>query len=198
MPILIIGATGTVGRAISKDLETGHDVILAGRNGPDVKLDMTDSASLLQTFQNIGEIDAMVVCAGHVPFRPFGELADQDFRDGIENKLLGQVNLVRASLSTLKPGGAIVLTSGILADEPLIGSTCAAAVNGALNAFVMALAAEQARRLRINIVSPGIVEESIATHGDYFVGFEPTSMSRLVAAYRRCLFGPISGRVIRV
>jgi NAD(P)-dependent dehydrogenase (short-subunit alcohol dehydrogenase family) len=88
------------------------------------------------------------------------------------------------------------LTSGIIGDEPILSGSAAAAANGALNMCVSTLAAEYAGRLRINIVSPSIIENSVEHYGMVLDGFEPTSEKRIVEAYRRTISAPISGRVL--
>ena len=120
----------------------------------------------------------------------------EDFAVGISNKCLSQLNLAKAAIPYLTENGSITLTSGIIGDEPILAGSAAAAANGALNMCVSTLAAEYAGRLRINIVSPSIIENSVEHYGMVFDGFEPTSEKRIVEAYRRTISAPISGRVL--
>lgn len=196
--VIVVGASGVLGGAVAAGLDKDYDVVRAGRNGADLVLDASNVEQLEAAFKQAGPIDGLVVCIGHVPFEPFATVDLEAFSAGIMNKFMHQANLVRAVLPHLSDNGSIVLTSGILADEPLIGSSCAAAANGAVHAFVMAVAAELAGRVRINVVSPSVVEDSVEGYGDFFDGFEATSMASLVKGYRRCLAGPISGRVLRI
>jgi hypothetical protein len=62
---------------------------------------------------------------------------------------------------------------------------------------VSTLAAEYAGKLRINIVSPSIIENSVEDYGMLFDGFEPWSKESIIQAYRRTISAPISGRVLR-
>ena len=195
--IVIVGASGTLGSAITRSLEKEHDVIRAGRSGPDLKLDAGNPAQLDLAFAELGPIDALVSCIGKVPFTPFSETSIDDFNDGLLNKFGYQANLVRAVLPLLNQGGSITLTSGILGDEPLNGAACAAAANGALHSFVMSLAGEIMGRARINVISPSVVEDAVANYGDFFDGFPVTGMPEMVTAYRRSIFGPVTGRTIR-
>ena len=196
--VVVIGASGTLGSAIAKGLEKDHHVLRAGRSGPDMMIDASDAEQMEKAFAELAPLDGVIVAIGHVPFTPFEETSAEDFTNGLLNKFGYQAAIVRAALPHMAPNGAITLTSGILSDEPLVGSTCAAAANGALNAFVGALAAEQLGKVRINIVSPSVVEDSVENYGDFFDGFEATSMSSLVKAYRRTLAGPITGRTISI
>jgi len=196
--VVVVGASGVLGGAVAAGLDKDHEVIRASRKGADLLLDASNVDQLDAAFKKVGPLDGLVVCIGHVPFEPFETVDIDAFSAGIMNKFMHQANLVRAALPYLNDNASVVLTSGILADEPLIGSSCAAAANGALHSFVMAVAAELAGRIRINVVSPSVVEASVEGYGNFFDGFEATSMDSLVKGYRRCLAGPISGRVLKI
>ena len=145
----------------------------------------------------IGTFDGLISCAGvRAPFKPFEELTMEDFAIGLSNKCLSQLNLAKAAIPHLTENGSITLTSGIIGDEPILSGSAAAAANGALNMCVSTLAAEYAGKLRINIVSPSIIENSVEHYGMIFDGFEPTSDKRIIEAYRRTISAPISGRVL--
>ena len=194
--IIVIGATGRLGSVVVGGLKD-YEVIRAGRSGPDLKIDALDFESVSAAFATIGPFDALISCAGvRAPFKPFEELTMEDFAVGISNKCLSQLNLVKAAIPYLNENGSITLTSGIIGDEPILGGSAAAAANGALNMCVSTLAAAYAGTLRINIVSPSIIENSVEHYGMVFDGFEPTSEKRIVEAYRRTISAPISGRVL--
>ena len=194
--VIVVGATGRLGSVVVGGL-TDYEVIRAGRSGPDLKIDALDFESASAALATIGPFDALISCAGvRAPFKPFEELTMEDFAIGISNKCLSQLNLVKAAIPYLTENGSITLTSGIIGDEPILGGSAAAAANGALNMCVSTLAAEYAGRLRINIVSPSIIENSVEHYGMVFDGFEPTSEKRIVEAYRRTISAPISGRVL--
>ncbi len=196
--VIVVGASGVLGSAVAKGLDKDYQVIRAGRSGADLKIDAADLGNLDEAMASVGPFDGLISCIGHVPFDPFEDVSIEEFAGGITNKFQYQANLLKAALPHLNQGGSVTFTSGILADEPLIGSACAAAANGALHAFVMAVSAELLGRVRVNVVSPSVVEDSVENYGDFFDGFEATSMESLVKAYRRCLAGPITGRTLRI
>lgn len=198
MKVLIIGASGIIGKALTEELEKGHEVISAHRHSEAYPLDITQETSLESFFKTHRSFDGVIVCAGHAPFGPFESMALETFRVGMESKFLGQVAVVKAALQALTPNGSIVLTSGILGREPVIGSSSAAAANGALEAFVMSVSAENLGRFRINIISPGTVGDAEDLYKDVFVGMPITPMRTLIDAYKRALMGPITGRVLRI
>jgi NAD(P)-dependent dehydrogenase (short-subunit alcohol dehydrogenase family) len=179
-------------------LEKDYEVIRAGRSGPDLKLDAFDFSSVSEVFASVGPFDGLVSCIGSTPFKTFEELTMEDFTTGLSTKCLSQLNLAKSAIPFLTENGSITLTSGIIGDEPILAGACAAAANGALNMCVSTLAAEYAGKLRINIVSPSIIENSVDYYGMLFDGFEPTSKESIIHAYRRTISAPITGRVLRL
>ena len=194
--IVVVGATGRLGRVVVGGLND-YEVVRAGRSGPDLKIDALDFESVSDVFASIGTFDGLISCIGGTPFKTFEELTMEDFALGLSKKCFSQLNLAKAAIPYLTENGSITLTSGIIGDEPILAGSCAAAANGALNMCVSTLAAEYAGKLRINIVSPSIIENSVEDYGMLFDGFEPTSKKRIVEAYRRTITAPISGRVLR-
>ena len=194
--IVVVGATGRLGRVVVDGLND-YEVIRAGRSGPDLKIDALNFESVSDVFASIGTFDGLISCIGGTPFKTFEELTMEDFALGLSKKCFSQLNLAKAAIPYLTENGSITLTSGIIGDEPILAGSCAAAANGALNTCVSTLAAEYAGKLRINIVSPSIIENSVEDYGMLFDGFEPTSKKRIVEAYRRTISAPISGRVLR-
>ena len=94
MKILLIGASGTVGTAVDKELSTRHEIIRIGRTSGDFQVDISDSASIRALFEKTGTFDALVCAAGSVTFAPLAEMTEQSFALGLQDKLMGQVNLL--------------------------------------------------------------------------------------------------------
>ena len=194
--IIVVGATGKLGRVVVEGLWKDYEVIRAGRSGPDLKIDAFDFESVSDILASVGPFDGLVSCIGGTPFKTFEELTMDDFAAGLSTKCFSQLNLAKAAIPFLSENGSITLTSGIIGDEPIIAGSCAAAANGALNMCVSTLAAEYAGKLRINVVSPSIIENSVDHYGMLFDGFEPTSNESIIHAYRRTISAPITGRVM--
>ena len=194
--IIVVGATGKLGRVVVEGLQKDYEVIRAGRSGPDLKIDAFDFESVSDILASVGPFDGLVSCIGGTPFKTFEELTMDDFAAGLSTKCFSQLNLAKAAIPFLSENGSITLTSGIIGDEPIIAGSCAAAANGALNMCVSTLAAEYAGKLRINVVSPSIIENSVDHYGMLFDGFEPTSNESIIHAYRRTISAPITGRVM--
>ncbi|MCV2369065.1 short chain dehydrogenase [Roseateles oligotrophus] len=199
MKILLIGASGTLGQAVHKHfVEAGHELVTAGRNSGQQRVDLTQSASIAAMFEAVGRIDAIVSTAGNVHFGSLTEMTPEQFNLGLQDKLLGQVNLALLGQRYLNDGGSISLISGVLADEPIRYGASATAVNAAIEGFVKAAAIELPRGIRINAISPTLLTESVPTYGPYFAGFEPVPAARAALAYQRSVEGAQTGRVFKV
>lgn len=198
MKIIVVGGNGTVGKAAVNGLKSKHELIIAGRNSGDVLVDLEDSSSIQKMYEITGKVDAVVSCAGAAKWKVFSEMTEEDYYVGIRSKLMGQVNLVRLGIPFLNPAGSFTLTTGILADDPVYGTTNAAMVNNAIHGFVLAVSQELENGLRINAVAPGLVEDSAEKLGHLFPGHSPVAMGKVSLAYVRSVEGKKTGEIIRV
>lgn len=198
MRILVVGATGTVGKAAAAALAARHEIIKAGRSSGDVTVDVLDIASITAMFNKIGDVDAVVSTTGHTYFGPLATMTAENFRSGLNDKLMGQINLVLVGQHKVKAGGSITLTSGVLDRDPILKGANAAAVNGALGAFVKSAALEMPRGIRINVVSPGLLEESAQKYDGFFPGHQTVSSARTGLAFVKCVEGALNGQVVIV
>ncbi len=165
MKTLIIGATGTIGKEITKlSKERGNTVITASRKGePSINID--DPKSLDDYFSNSPALDAIICVAGNASFGRLTDLNEDQIKLGINSKLLGQVNLVKKGLQKLNPGGVIILTGGMLAYTPWPETSNIAMVNAGLEGFVKAVALELDNEKRVVIVHPPLVRETANAMG---------------------------------
>ncbi len=198
MKILIIGGNGTIGKKVSTFLSTKNKIITAGRNSGDLKIDLSDSDSIKNLFENNNDFDAVISIAGEAVWAPFKDLTEEDYYKGIKNKLMGQVNLVKIGRNYMNYGGSITLTTGILADNPVKMTTSAALVNGGIHSFVKAASLEMENNIRVNVVSPGLVEDSAVKYKDYFPGYDIVKMQNLAELYEKVINGQQNGEVFRI
>ena len=195
---MIVGGQGTIGNKVSAHFSKKHEIVIAGRVSGDVTVDIADSKSIKAMFESIGKVDAILCIAGEAKWAPFDSLTEEDFYVGLRSKLMGQVNLVRIGKDYLNAGGSFTLTTGILADHPVVMTASAAMVNGGIHSFVKAAALELKNEHRINAVSSGLVEDAIEKYEAYFPGHNPIPMKKVINGYVKSVEGKGTGEIIRM
>lgn len=198
MKIIIIGGNGTIGKKVNKHLSKKHEIIIGGRSSGDVILDIENSNSIKAMFKSIGKVDAVACIAGEAKWGDFESMTEDDFYIGLKSKLMGQVNLVRIGQNYLNNGGSFTLTTGILADHPVILTTSAAMVNGGIHSFVKAVSLELKNGIRINVVSSGLVEDAVDRYEKYFPGHNSIPMKKVVNGYVKSIEGKRTGEIIKM
>jgi NAD(P)-dependent dehydrogenase (short-subunit alcohol dehydrogenase family) len=194
MRILVIGATGTIGREVVKALQTDHEVLAAARKDADVTVDIRDPHSIVAMYARVGELDAVVSAAGSGAWKPLGQLTNEDFEQSLRYKLMGQVNVIRFGFDRVREGGSFTVTSGILSRKPQEGSAAISLVNAGLEGFVRAAALEAPRGTRVNVVSPPWVSETLQEMGMDPKGGLPAAT--VAKAYVESVTGTANGAVI--
>lgn len=194
MRILIVGATGTIGSAVAAAVEGRHDLVLASQHKAPEVVDISDPASIRALFARIGRVDAIVSAAGRAAFKPLPELSDADFEFSLRSKLMGQVNLCRIGLESIADNGSFTFTAGYLARQPAPGSAAVSLVNSALEGFGRAAALEAPRGIRVNVVSPSWITETLQKQGRPTAGGVPAATVAL--AYVRSVEGMETGQII--
>lgn len=184
MRILIIGANGALGKVITAELSKKHEIITAGRNNGDVRVDISSAAAIEKMFQQVKQIDACICAAGDSETCDLQTLSEEHLSIGIKNKLLGQANLVLIGQNYLNENGSFTLTSGKMGDKPIRNSTGKAFINGAVNSFVLAAALDLQRGLRLNAVSPAKVGS--------------VSAEEIAEAYVKSVESDMNGEVFRI
>jgi NAD(P)-dependent dehydrogenase (short-subunit alcohol dehydrogenase family) len=194
MRILLIGATGTIGQAIAEALGKRHEIVPASRQKAGESVDLADPQSIRALFKRVGRVDAIVSAAGQAAFKPLAELSDADFAFSLGNKLMGQVNVVRYGLESVADNGSVTLTSGILGQKPAPGTPAISLVNAGLEGFTRAAALEAPRGIRVNVVSPPWVSETLQAMGRSAAGSLPAAT--VARAFVESVEGRMTGQVI--
>ena len=192
MRILVVGATGTIGREVVKALAGGNEVVQASRKHG-VRVDIRDAASIRAMYKSVGKVDAVVSAAGSAAWKPLAELTDEDFAFSLSYKLMGQVNLIRYGFEVVSDGGSITVTSGVLSKSPMAGGAAVSLVNGGLDGFARAAALEAPRGIRVNVVSPPWVTETLEQMG--MKGMRGLAAATVAKAYVESVKGKQSGVV---
>lgn len=198
MKVLIIGANGTIGKAVVEEMSGGAEIITASRTNADQEVDITSTESIKSLFEKVGEIDALVCTAGAAAFESVNEMTPEQNLVAVNSKLLGQVNLVLLGLDYIRDKGSITLTTGVLMDDPIEKASSAAMANGGIRAFVKSAAIELPRSIRINNVSPTMVVESEEKYGPLFQGFKPREVKDVGLAFKKSILGAQTGQTYEV
>lgn len=166
--IVVIGGLSGIGRAVAEQAAAaGARVIAAGRRRAPADfpasiatahVDIGEDASVARLFGDIGRFDHLVVTAG--PVIGSAKLANLNIDDAIAAfniKFFGQMRAAQRALDSINRTGSITLTSGLLARKAAPGALVKATMNAATEIMAKTLAKELAP-LRVNVVSPGMVE----------------------------------------
>lgn len=184
MKILIIGASGAIGKIITPTLKQKNEVITAGRNSGTIQVDLSSSESIRKMFNEVKNIDAIICIAGDSHTGDIATLTEENLYLGIRNKLVGQANLVLIGQNYLNDNGSFTLTSGKMGDKPAKNAAGKAIVNGGINSFVMAASLEMPRGLRINVVSPSKISD--------------IPENDLINGYLKSIEGETNGEIIKI
>ncbi|MDQ2149585.1 SDR family NAD(P)-dependent oxidoreductase [Alcaligenaceae bacterium C4P045] len=136
-----------------------------------------ESALTLATAR-FGGIDFLVHCAGIYPEATIAHTTDAAWQRLMNINLNGTFYVCRAAQSRLRDGGAVVLLASLAAHRGSYAHAAYAATKGAILAFSRSLALELAPRVRVNTVSPGIIETAmtrdlIGQKGDQLLASTP-------------------------
>ncbi len=171
--IVIVGGSSGIGLAAAQNLiAAGHKVTITGRSAARLEaartklagqvstlvMDAADAASLAGVFQRIGRFDHLVLALGSGKGAgPFASVAIADLKAGFEEKVFAHFATAQAALPWLRADGSLTFIAAVSAHTAMPGTAGLGAANAAVAALVPILAAEL-RPLRVNGVSPGVVD----------------------------------------
>ncbi|MBV8652358.1 MAG: SDR family oxidoreductase [Alphaproteobacteria bacterium] len=179
--IVILGGTSGIGLATARAAEReGASVVVASSRRPRVDqalaqlsgsaeghaVDLTDEAQIAMLFERLGAFDHLMFTAGEaLQLQPLGETELDKARDFFTLRYFGALMAVKHGAPHIRPGGSIVLTTGIAGVRPQKGWAVAASICGAMEGLTRALAVELAP-IRVNTVSPGFVRTELWSNID--------------------------------
>lgn len=199
MKVLIIGASGAVGSAIVRELQKDTELVTVGFTSGDYQVDLANNSSIVNLFKQTGKLDGIVCAASRgVIFKPLVEMTLEDYISSMQQKLLGQISVALEGINVLNNHGSITLTTGIMNRDFVANGSAAAMVNNAVEGFVKSAALDLPRGIRINAVSPALLEESADKYSTLCPGFETVSSAKVARAYRKSIYGIQSGQIYQV
>lgn len=155
-------ADGAVVTIVSSNIERVNKALAAlPDTAQGFATDLREEAAVRDFFERTGAFDHLVYTAGG-PF-PFGQVADissADMQEAFQLRFLGAMNAVKCAAPYIRPGGSVVLTTGIASLRPQKGWAAGACICGAMEGLTRVLAMELAP-VRVNAVSPGIVKTDL-------------------------------------
>lgn len=185
--VLVLGGSGAVGGALAAILsEAGASVAVAGRDtarleavgaatgATTLTVDATDAASVDACFDaaatRLGGLDGVAHCVGSVLLKPAHRTTPDEWDRTLATNLSSAFWVVRAAARVVGGPGSIVLVSSAAASEGLPNHEAIAAAKAGVEGLARAAAATYAPRgLRVNVVSPGLVDTpltgAITRHG---------------------------------
>lgn len=196
MKVLLIGGTGIIGSAIASLLKEEHEVITVGKANGDYQVDIMDSKAIENLFKEVGQVDGIITTFGGAVMGPYYEQGEEDVSNAINSKLKGQIDVIRLGVHSVKDNGFIISTSGNSGDIMMPNTSLITATNAAIEGYVKSTALEPLRGIRINVVSPSMVKESMELYNLNIPG--GVSAADTAKIYKEVMESDQSGKVAKV
>jgi NAD(P)-dependent dehydrogenase (short-subunit alcohol dehydrogenase family) len=173
--VVVIGGTSGIGLSTAKAfLDEAAHVIVASRTAEKLseakqtlggnveayELDFRSEERAAEFFKKVGQFDHLVITAGEGAMGEFLQLPVEQAQNAFDSKFWGQYIVVKEAIPYLNKEGSISLTSGVYGKRPPKGASTLAAINSAVEGLMRGLAVDLAP-IRVNVVSPGIVDTPI-------------------------------------
>lgn len=174
--IVVLGGSSGIGLGVAKlAASQGANVVITSRNGDRLAralhtvgpngrgelLDASEEGAIQDLFARIGTFDHLAYTAGDpIQFRPLQETNLREARETFEVRYWSALAAVKYASPNIRPGGSIVLTTGITSVRPMQGWAVVSSVCGSMDALTRALSLELAP-IRVNAVSPGLVRTDL-------------------------------------
>lgn len=199
MRVLIVGAYGTIGKYVTQELRQDTDIVTASYSQGDLHVDLNSIDSINAMYDKVNmDLDAVVCVASRgVVLKHLTDMQVADYHESLQQKFFGQIQLVLAGIDKVKEGGSFTLTTGIMNRDFIKHGSAPAIVNNAVEGFVRSACLEMPKKLRLNAVSPALLEDSVEAYADYCPGYEPVSGQKVARSYRRSIYGIQTGQIFR-
>lgn len=168
---VVTGANGSIGRAVvERFLARGLPVVSADRHLSNRADDVADvqvryDAGSRQSAREVVaavpqglDVSHLVLAAGIYPERNLREMADDEWQECLDVNLTGAYRLIQEALPRLSTDASIVLVSSIAGLRGSKGHSHYATSKAGLFGLMRSLMWELGGQRRINIVSPGIID----------------------------------------
>lgn len=118
-----------------------------------------------------GPIDGLVNCAGISTTLPLNAISTNKMEQFVQTNVIASINITQCTVKSAnfsETGGSIVFMGSIMGVAGEKGKTLYSMTKGALVAAVKSMAVELApRKIRVNAISPGVVESPMSRSAAY-------------------------------
>ena len=189
MNIVIIGSTGGIGTALSKDLIKNNNLYIGSRNVDKInnlistinndsqiknkldgfKVDVTDFESI-ENFLNksndfLGSIDCIINCVGSLILKPAHLTTEKDLLDTYRINVFSCFGIMKYGFKYLKNSeGNLILFSSSASNVGLKNHECISSAKAAVSGFVLSAASTYSKyNIRVNAIAPGLVDTPLTS-----------------------------------
>src|SRR5216110_1459115 len=146
-----------------RDSELAAAVKAIGRNVTGIQGDVSNLGDLDRLFAQIkrekGTLDIVFANAGAATYSPFGKITEEHYDSIFSINVKGLLFTVQKALPLMPDGASIILNASIVGSKGLAANSVYSATKAAVRSFARTWTTDlQARRIRVNAVSPGPIE----------------------------------------
>ncbi len=178
MKKVILGATGSIGSSLAKQLvESGEQVHLVGRDQSslsELAKSLNSSFTVCDVLEeNFSEkiandlndvpINGLAFCVGSIDLKPLKLTKKSDFMQSFNLNLISATEIIKSLADNLKKNkGSIVLFSTVAVKKGFPNHAIVSSAKGAIEGLTLALAAEFAPNIRVNCIAPSLTNSKIS------------------------------------
>ena len=165
--IIIIGGSKGIGKAITENLLSEHQVVNISRTSPDFQhanLSHFTCDVLTDGLPEIEAADGLIYCPGSINLKPFNRLSVNDFKTDFEINVIGAVKCIQAYTKALatSESASIVLFSTVATKLGMPFHASIATAKSAVEGLTKSVAADLAPKIRVNAIAPTITDTELA------------------------------------
>jgi NAD(P)-dependent dehydrogenase (short-subunit alcohol dehydrogenase family) len=173
--VVVIGGSAGIGLETARRARAeGADVILTGRDPDRLKqaalevgaqrtaaFDATDTAALGQFFQDLQQIDHVMVTGPGPYYAPLADLDRERAHHDFDAHQWLAIAVAQHAVGRVRPGGTLLFMGGTGGRRPGIGMALISAATAAMPALIANLAVEVAP-VRVNLIAAGFVDTPLS------------------------------------
>ena len=182
MNIVIFGATGGIGKCLTNELSTKHNIFIGSKDKDKINklirtLTINNNCKInglpvnAQSFNSInefldnandylGSIDCIINCVGSLLLKPAHSTTEEELEDVFKTNLFSCFGILKHSFKYMrKNGGSLIFFSSAASKVGLKNHEAIASAKAAISALALSSASTYARyNIRINAIAPGLID----------------------------------------